>query len=41
MIRSNVYKRAVFNAFEGKYTREKALVLKLANMAKKFDNAGK
>lgn len=41
MIRSNVYKRAVFNAFKGKYTREKALVLKLANMAKKFDNAGK
>ena len=36
--RDLMYTKAVFYALKLKYQREKALVLKLANLAKKFDN---
>jgi hypothetical protein len=41
MMRARLYKKAVFNAFKAKFSREKRLVLMLANMARKFDNTGK
>lgn len=40
-IRSRLYKQAVFGALQSKYQRAKALCLRLANMAEKFDNLSK
>ena len=33
-----MYKRAIYRAFMLKHHREKALILRLSNMAAKFDN---
>ena len=39
-IKAKIYKRACFRHLMLKYQREKALVLHLSNVAKKFDNRG-
>ena len=39
-IKAKIYKRACFRHLMLKYQREKALVLRLSNVAKKFDNRG-